>query len=75
MITSTEARTQLAEVLLDKIREDTHPSYSQMMIFEEIAPREMADEYLEVLISKVANDHRPSIPMLRHIAQVASQLR
>jgi hypothetical protein len=74
MITSKEARTQLAEILLEKIREDNIPSYTQMAIFEEVAPREMAREYLEVLLDKVANDRRPSIPMLQHIQQIASQL-
>lgn len=45
-----------------------------MAIFEEVAPREMTGEYLEVLLEKVANDRRPSIPMLRHIQKVASAL-
>lgn len=74
MTTSREARTRLAETLLEKIREDRIPSTTQMAIFEEVAPREMTGEYLEVLLEKVANDRRPSIPMLRHIQKVASAL-
>ena len=69
-----QAQTALAEVILDKIRQDRSPSYTYMEIFERTAPREMAGEYLEVLIQKVANDKRPSITMMRHIQQVAEQL-
>jgi hypothetical protein len=69
-----EAQTALAELLLDRIRQDRHPSYTEMAIFEQTAPREMAGEYLKVLLEKVANDGRPSITMLRHIQQLAAQL-
>ena len=74
MTNRQQAQTALARVLLEKIRQDNHPSQSQMMIFEETAPREMAGEYLNVLLEKVANDRRPSIPMLRHIQKVAETL-
>jgi hypothetical protein len=70
-----EAQTALAKLLLERIRADRHPSYTEMAIFEQTAPREMSGEYLSVLLEKVANDGRPSITMLRHIQQVAAQLQ
>jgi len=66
-----DARTAFAEVLLDRIRQDRNPSYTEMSIFEQTAPPEMKDEYLEVLIQKVASG-RPSITMMRRISQLVS---
>ena len=71
MIDSKDARTALAQVILEKIRQDKYPSYTQMTIFEEIAPREMARDYLNVLLAKVLEDRFPSTTMLRRIERVS----
>lgn len=74
MSSRMDARTAFSEVLLDRIRQDRFPSYTEMSIFEQTAPAEMAPEYLEVLITKVASE-RPSITMLRHISQLLTGQR
>jgi hypothetical protein len=73
-MTRDEAQAQLAETLLDKIREDRYPSATQMAILGEIIPRDMIPEYLDVLLDKLAGDKIPSIPMLQRIRSVAKKL-
>jgi hypothetical protein len=69
-----EAEGMLTQVILDHLREDRFPSYTQMTILEESLPREMVDEYLEILLEKVQNDRFPSITMLRRIQRVCEAL-
>jgi hypothetical protein len=69
-----EAQGWLVQTLLDKIRSDPYPSATQMSIIEEVIPREMVPDYLEVLIDKIGDDKWPSIPMLQRIARVADTL-
>jgi hypothetical protein len=73
-MTRDEAQGWLVEMLLDKIREDPYPSSTQLSIIEEVIPRELVPDYLDVLIDKAAQDKFPSIPMLRRISRVASSL-
>ena len=73
-MTCDEARAEIVETLLEKIREDRFPSATQMAIVEEVLPREMIPEYIDVLLDKVAQDTVPSIPMLRRIQRVADKL-
>jgi hypothetical protein len=73
-MTRDEARAQIVETLMDKIRADRFPSATQMAILEEILPREMVADYLDVLLDKIAEDNVPSIPMLRRIQRVAESL-
>ncbi len=72
--TGEKAQTALARILLDKIREDRYPSYTQMSILEQTMPASLQGEYFTVLLEKVQNDSRPSITMLRRIQQLAGQL-
>jgi hypothetical protein len=72
MTSRTDARTAFAKVLLDRIRRDRYPSYTEMAIFEQTAPPELTDAYMRVLIEKCATG-RPSITMLRHVSQLALQ--
>ena len=69
-----EAQGWLVQTLLDKLRADPYPSATQMQIIEEVIPRAMVPDYLEVLIDKVSEDNMPSIPMLKRIARVAGTL-
>lgn len=73
-MTRSEAQAQIIELLLDHIRRDRYPSATQMALVEEVLPREMVPEYLEVLMDKVAQDSVPSIPMLRRMQRVAASL-
>jgi hypothetical protein len=73
-MTRDEAQGWMVEMLLDKIRADPYPSATQLSIIEEVIPRAMVPDYLDVLIGKAGQDRFPSIPMLRRISRVASSL-
>lgn len=73
-MTRREAQAWLANALMDKVRNDRYPSATQLSIIEEVMPREMVPDYLEILIDKVSQDSVPSIPMLRRISRVAESL-
>ena len=73
-MTRREAQGWLANALMDKVRNDPYPSATQLSIIEEVIPREMVPDYLEILIDKVSQDSWPSIPMLRRISRVAESL-
>ena len=69
-----EAKAEIVETLMDKIRADRFPSATQMAILEEVIPREMIPDYLDILLDKIAEDTVPSIPMLRRIQRVTERL-
>ena len=73
-MTRREAQAWLANALMEKVRSDRYPSATQLSIIEEVIPREMVPDYLEILIDKVSQDSVPSIPMLRRISRVAESL-
>ena len=73
-MTRDEAQGWLVEMLLEKVRNDPYPSSTQLSIIEEVIPRELVPDYLDVLIDKAGQDDFPSIPMLRRISRVASSL-
>lgn len=74
IVTAEEAQTALARVLLERVRQDKYPSWTHMQILEEMLPRSLQREYLNVLLEKVISDSSPSISMLRHIARLAQSL-
>ena len=69
-----QAQTALARLLLQKVREDRHPSFTQMNILEQTLPRSLYREYLVVLLEKVVSERWPSVSMLRRIQRFASQM-
>ena len=73
-MTRDEAQGAFVQLLLQKIRQDRYPSFTQMNMVEETIPPAMVPDYLAVLAEKVANDTVPSIPMLRRIQRVAQSL-
>jgi hypothetical protein len=73
-MTRDEANGWLAAMLMEKIRDDRYPSATHMSIVEDILPREMVGDYLEILMEKAAQDTVPSIPMLQRILRVAQSL-
>ena len=73
-MTRDEAHGWLASMLMDKVRNDHYPSATQLEIIEEVLPREMVPDYLEILIDKAAQDSVPSVPLLRRISRVAASL-
>jgi hypothetical protein len=69
-----EAQGWLANMLMEKVRSDPYPSATQLSIIEDVLPRELVPDYLQVLIDKAAEDTFPSIPLLRRISRVAASL-
>ena len=61
-----------AEVLLDRIRSDMHPSVSHMNLFESIAPPRQLVEYILVLMERIEGDPNPSLPMMRRVERLIS---
>jgi hypothetical protein len=74
MTTRDEAEGALARVLLERVRQDKHPSTTHMTLLEQSLPSPLVREYLNVLLEKVLTDPSPSIPMIRRIQRVAGQL-
>jgi hypothetical protein len=62
-----------AEVLLDRIAADTHPSGTHMDMLEAIAPPEVRVQYVLHLMERIENDSHPSIPMMRRVQRVISE--
>ena len=61
-----------AEVLLDRIRSDKHPSAMHMNLFESIAEPRQLVEYILYLMETIQNDQNPSIPMMRRVQGLIS---
>jgi hypothetical protein len=73
-MTRDEARGWLAQSLMEKVRKDRYPSATQLAIIEEVLPRAMVPDYLQLLIDKASEDNIPSIPLLRRISRIADSL-
>lgn len=56
-----------AEVLLDLIRNDRHPSTTHMDMLESIAPPRQLVEYILYLMEMIEEDQNPSLPMMRRV--------
>ena len=72
---NAEAHAAYIRVLLNRVREDRHPSATHMAMLEQALPAEWTSAYVEVLLEKVADDPHPSIPMLRRIAGLVDGMR
>jgi hypothetical protein len=73
-VSSEQVQTALSRVLLQKIRQDQYPSYTQMTMLEQMLPPSLYREYASVLLEKVLNDDRPSTTMIRRLQAFASQI-
>jgi hypothetical protein len=62
-----------AEVLLDRIRGDTHPSVTQMDMLEAVASPRMRLEYVLHLMEKIEADPRPSIPLMHRVRRLIEE--
>jgi hypothetical protein len=56
-----------AEVLLERIRSDRHPSITHMDLFESIAPPKQLVEYILYLLELIENEQNPSISTMRRV--------
>jgi hypothetical protein len=62
-----------AELLLDRIRSDKHPSGTHMDMFESVASPRLLVEYAVHLLETIENDSNPSIPMMQRVQRVIAQ--
>lgn len=63
---------RFAELLLERIRSDEHPSATHMNMFESIAPPRQLVEYILHLMEKIENDRNPSISLMRRVQKLIS---
>jgi hypothetical protein len=56
-----------AEILLDRIRADKHPSATHMDMLEQVAPPRVLAEYTLHLLERVESEKHPSIPMMHRV--------
>jgi hypothetical protein len=69
-----EARLAYTRVLMEKVRQDRHPSTAHMTLIEQTIPPDLVREYLDILLAKILSERHPSIPMLRRIQRVVTSL-
>jgi hypothetical protein len=69
-----EAQAAVANFLMDRIRSERYPSTTHLQLLEEIIPRPLVRDYLNVLLEKVLSEDHPSIPMLKRIVRVAQSI-
>lgn len=73
-VTAEQVNTALSRVLLQKIRNDTYPSYTQMNLLEQSIPRSLHREYVSVLLEKIVDERFPSTTLMRRIQRFAGQV-
>jgi hypothetical protein len=70
----TDAQVAFARVLLERVRQDKHPSSTHMEMLERWMPPSLYGVYLNILLEKVGRDTDPSISMLRRIGGFIERL-
>jgi hypothetical protein len=74
-MTADEARATFLRMLMDRVRQDRHPSATHMAMIEQALPAQLIPVYVEILLEKVADDQNPSISMLRRIGKLIDAAR
>jgi hypothetical protein len=59
-----------AEVLLDRIRNDKHPSGTHMDLLEAVATPRQRVQYILHLMERIEGDPNPSIPMMQRVLRL-----
>jgi hypothetical protein len=68
-----ELQERYAEVLLDRIRSDQHPSVTHMDLLEAVAPPRQLAEYTLHLMEKIESERNPSISMMYRVQKLISR--
>jgi hypothetical protein len=63
-----------AEVLLNRIRQDLHPSTTHMDMFEAVAPPRQMGQYLAHLMERIEAESQPSVPMMQRVQRLVTSL-
>ena len=61
---------RFADVLLQRIMSDTHPSRTHMEILESIAPPRQRLMYILSLMQRIETESQPSIPMMQRVQRL-----
>ena len=61
-----------AEVLLERISSDMHPSVTQMNLLESVASDELLVAYILHLVERIENDPNPSISLMRRVQRLVT---
>lgn len=69
-----EARAVMAGLLLNRVKQDRHPSSTELDMIEQVIPPQLLPRYVEVLLDRVAHESRPSISMLHRIRRVIDSM-
>jgi hypothetical protein len=64
---------QFAEVLLERISSEPHPSRTHMDMFESIAPPLQRLQYTLLLLDRIDGDPHPSIPMMQRVQRLVME--
>jgi len=64
---------RLAEVLLEKIRNDQYPSATHMSMLEAFASDQVMGEYLAHLMQRIQEEPHPSISMMQRVQNIAAR--
>jgi hypothetical protein len=67
---NAEYRVAILWTLMERVRQDRHPSATHMAMIEQALPPQWIPAYLDVLLEKVADDPNPSISMLHRIGRL-----
>ena len=66
-----QIRSQLLNLLLDKVDEDAYPSSTMLDIIEQMVTEETAPAYAEVLMAKINDENYPSMSLVRRVLEFA----
>jgi hypothetical protein len=71
---NAEYRAKYLRALIEKVREDRHPSTTHMDLIERSIPPQWIPDYLDVLLEKIEDDKNPSISMLKRIGMLVERV-
>ena len=66
-------RDRFAEVLLDRIRGDIHPSATHMNMLEAVASPRMRVEFILLLMEKIDNEPHPSLSTMHRVRRLIDE--
>jgi hypothetical protein len=72
--TNAEYRAKYLRVLMERVREDRHPSTTHMDLIERALPPQWIPDYLDILLEKIEDDGHPSISMLKRIGMLLERV-
>jgi len=62
-----DVRTQLLELLLDKVEQDRYPSSTMLDLIEELVSPDEVQEYAGILMAKLEGETYPSNSIIRRV--------